>query len=325
MFFSIVIPIHNSEKYLKQCLNSILNQKYSNYEIILVNDGSNDSSGAICDLYCKKDPRFRVIHRKQGKGAASARNAGTNLATGDYVIYIDSDDYIEDDNFLSDINFIAENGIDIICYKFRKYFENTNEFKSCNFIMPKYEANDTIGDYASKLVKSDAFYCAPWTKAIRRQILLDANVTFKEGLSSEDQEWYYHVLTNAKTMIGIDKSYIIYRQHSNSTSVSWTMKNLRDTIGIIKFWKSKIESIDLPTDYKCALLNSLAKLYCNLLIGYTRFDNSSKKEEYETLKSMSSLIRYHLNPRVAIFYKVYKLFGFSVLMLFLCIIDRVRS
>ena len=324
MFFSIIIPIYNSEKYLRQCLDSILVQTDKDFEVILVNDGSQDGSPQICDQYCAKDIRFHVIHRKQGEGAASARNVGTSVASGDYIVYIDSDDYIEDSMFLADIKEQAEKGYDVICYKFRKYYEDTNEMISCNFSMPAPKEGETIGGYVNRLVKCDAFYCAPWTKAIRRNILVDREIRFKEGLLSEDQEWYYHVLIGADSIVGIDKSYIIYRQHKSSTSVSWTMKNLRDTISIITFWRIEIEKTNLPDDYKCAILNSIAKLYCNLLIGYARYSNPDKKSEYDNLKKLAGLMGYHTNPRVNTFYKVYKVGGFTALMMVLKIICKLR-
>lgn len=324
MFFSIIIPIHNSEKYLRQCIDSILVQTYKDFEVILVNDGSKDGSSQICDQYCAKDVRFRAIHRKQGEGAASARNAGTSMASGDYIVYLDSDDYIEDAMFLADIKEQAEKGYDVICYKFRKYYEDTDEMTACTFSMPVPIEGETISDYVNKLVKCDAFYCAPWTKAICRKILVDGEIYFKEGLLSEDQEWYYHVLIGADSIVGIDKSYIIYRQHKSSTSVSWTMKNLKDTISIITFWRIEIEKTKLPDDYKCAILNSIAKLYCNLLIGYTRYSNPDKKSEYDNLKKLAGLMKYHANPRVNIFYKVYKVGGFIVLMMILKIICKLR-
>lgn len=324
MFFSIIIPIHNSEKYLRQCLDSILAQTDKDFEVILVNDGSQDGSPQICDQYCAEDTRFHVIHRKQGEGAASARNAGTSVASGEYIVYIDSDDYIEDAMFLADIREQAENGYDVICYKFRKYYEDTNEMTSCLFSMPAPKECETMGGYVNRLVECDAFYCAPWTKAIRRKILVDRKIRFKEGLLSEDQEWYYHVLVGANSIVGIDKSYIVYRQHKHSTSVSWTMKNLKDTISIITFWRIEIEKTDLPEEYKCAILNSIAKLYCNLLIGYTRYSNPDKKSEYDNLKKLAGLMRYHANPRVNTFYKVYKVAGFTVLMRVLKIICKLR-
>lgn len=324
MFFSIVIPIHNSEKYLKQCFESILNQTCKDFEVILVNDGSSDGSARICDQYCNLDARFKVIHREKGGGAASARNAGTRIATGEYIIYIDSDDYIENSSFFSDVQEQALKGFDIICYKFRKYYEDTNEMTSCSFSIPEIENGESVGSYVSKLVKSDAFYCAPWTKSFRRKILEEGNIQFQEGLLSEDQEWYYHVLIGAKTIVGIDKSYIVYRQHKNSTSISWSMKNLTDTISIIASWKEKIENSTFDNEYKSALLNSVAKLYCNLLIGYTKYTDSNKKNEYEKLKKLSSLMKYNINPRVNMFDKIYKIGGFESLMFALKIICRLK-
>ena len=324
MFFSIIIPIHNSEKYLKQCIDSILAQTCSDFEVILVNDGSKDGSPQICDQYCVEDTRFHVLHRKKSGGAAAARNTGTSMASGEYIIYIDSDDYIEDAMFLADMREQAEKGYDVICYKFRKYYEDTGEMTACNFSIPTPIEGETIGNYVNRLVKNDAFYCAPWTKAIRRKILVDGEIRFKEGVMSEDQEWYYHVLIGANSIVGIDKSYIVYRQHKSSTSVSWTMKNLTDTISIITFWKMKIEQINLPDDYRCAILNSIAKLYCNLLIGYTRYSNPDKKSEYDNLKKLAGIMEYHNNPRVNAFYKIYKFGRFGMLMLALKIICKLR-
>lgn len=93
---SIILPIYNVEKYLEKCVNSVINQTYQNIEIILVDDGSKDSSGRICDELVESDNRIKVIHKKNG-GLASARNAGYEVATGEYLMYIDSDDVIKND------------------------------------------------------------------------------------------------------------------------------------------------------------------------------------------------------------------------------------
>ena len=93
---SVIVPIYNTEKYLKRCFDSILSSTYENLEVILVDDGSPDNSGKICDEYAARDSRIRVIHKKNG-GLSSARNAGLDIATGDYVTFVDSDDYIASD------------------------------------------------------------------------------------------------------------------------------------------------------------------------------------------------------------------------------------
>ena len=99
MRFSIILPIYNVEKYLKECVDSILKQTFLDYELILVDDGSTDGSPELCDKLAETDGRIRVLHKKNG-GLSDARNAGTNIAKGDYIIYIDSDDFIVRDDIL---------------------------------------------------------------------------------------------------------------------------------------------------------------------------------------------------------------------------------
>lgn len=95
---SIIVPIYNMEKYLGRCIDSILVQTHTNIEVILVDDGSTDSSPQVCDDYAKRDPRIKVIHKSNG-GLSSARNAGLDIATGDYIGFVDSDDYISTDMY----------------------------------------------------------------------------------------------------------------------------------------------------------------------------------------------------------------------------------
>ena len=99
-FFSVIVPVYNVEKYLPECIESVLNQSFGDFELILVDDGTKDNSGVICDEYAQKDARVKVIHQDNA-GQAVARNTGTDIAQGEYIIYLDSDDYICDSDFLS--------------------------------------------------------------------------------------------------------------------------------------------------------------------------------------------------------------------------------
>ena len=110
---SIVIPVYNVEKYLKQCLDSIINQTYTNLEIILVDDGSTDNSGTICDYYSKIDKRIRVIHKKN-EGQSIARNIGIKVSNGKYIGFLDSDDWVEQDMYRFLIENIEKYNADII-------------------------------------------------------------------------------------------------------------------------------------------------------------------------------------------------------------------
>lgn len=297
MFFSIIIPVYNVEKYLRECIESILKQTFTDYEVILVDDGSTDKSGAICDEYAKKEKRIKVIHKANG-GSADTRNIGAKEANGEYLLFIDSDDYIETDDFLNDIFQKAQTKPDIILYKFRKYFEESAQFQECLFRFP--DLNDTLAlsEKLNRIVSSDAFYCSAWSKAVRASIIKENNIVFEKGLIGEDQEWYYHVLLKAKSMQALDKSYIVYRQRKGSITKTWEMKNLTDCIYIIEKWSQEISKADIDDRMKNALLGSISKLYCNLLIGYAGYHNKEKKEQYQRIKALVWLLQYRQNPRV---------------------------
>ncbi len=323
MFFSVIIPVYNVEKYLRECIDSILSQSFDDYEIILVNDGSTDSSPAICDEYVKKDSRVKVIHKENG-GASVARNIGTDIAIGKYILYLDSDDYISDKEFFAELYKKAEAGNDVIIYKFKKYFEDEKRFGKCQYAFPEFEQQKTLAEKTNYLVKTDSFYCAGWSKAIRSEIIKNNNIRFLEGIVGEDQEWYYRVLEHVKTIGGIDKDFIVYRQHANSVTSTNNIKKIFDCTYVVDEVQKRLLSIDVDDSYKNALLASAAKLYCNLLIAYCSYKGKRNKELYNKLKELSFLLKYDVNPRVATFNKLYKVAGFDITMFFLKIICKVR-
>lgn len=323
MFFSVILPIYNVEKYLSECVESILNQDFDDYELILVDDGSTDGSPQICDDYSRKDHRVKVIHKSNG-GLSDARNVGTNEASGKYIVYVDSDDYISDSSFLTKLYTKAGTDCDIIVYKFKKYFEKSKEFGICGYSFPRLGEYVTIADKVKYLVSQDAFYCSAWSKAVRRELLVNNGIQFEKGLLGEDQEWYYHVLLNAESMDGVDEDFVVYRQRENSITSSTKIKNLTDCIYVLKKWKNKIETEVQDKAYQEALLHSLGKLLCNLMIAYSRFKDPEKKKYYHEMKDMHGLLNYHENPRTKKFYMVYRVFGFDLLMKGLELVGKVK-
>lgn len=124
--FSIIVPIYNVEKYLKNCLNSILNQTYTNFELLLIDDGSLDNSGTICDKYAEKDSRIRVFHKKN-EGPSRARNLGIDNAKGEYITFVDSDDWIENNLLEECIKIILNNKVEIIKWGYYTEYCNKQE------------------------------------------------------------------------------------------------------------------------------------------------------------------------------------------------------
>ena len=135
--FSIIIPVYNVEKYLNECVDSVLNQTYKYMEIILVDDGSTDSSPQICDSYAEKDNRIRAIHKENG-GLSSARNAGIKNMTGDYVLFLDSDDFWDNNKALEHLSYIiSEQKPDVVCYGYKEfctgYFKDERRSKTGSY------------------------------------------------------------------------------------------------------------------------------------------------------------------------------------------------
>lgn len=118
---SIIVPVYNVEKYLSQCIESIINQNHKNIEIILVNDGSTDKSGDICDKYSLKDNRIKVIHKKN-EGVSIARNTGLKVATGEYIAFVDGDDLVDKDIYTRLINVINNSKYDLVMCRFYRSF-----------------------------------------------------------------------------------------------------------------------------------------------------------------------------------------------------------
>ena len=124
---SIIVPVYNIEEYLPRCIESILRQTYTNLQLVLVDDGSKDRSGALCDEYAKKDSRILVVHKENG-GSSSARNRGIEVATGEYLGFVDSDDYVEPDMYGKMVTAILENGCNIVQVARDEKDERGNKF-----------------------------------------------------------------------------------------------------------------------------------------------------------------------------------------------------
>ncbi|MCT8647817.1 glycosyltransferase, partial [Glaesserella parasuis] len=167
MRFSVIIPVYNVEKYIIQCLNSVVYQSFSDIEVILVNDGSKDSSGTICDEYAKNDTRIKVIHKENG-GLSSARNVGLKSAVGEYILFLDSDDFWLTERFLEDIDRVIEtssNNLDMIVFPFSYYLSDNKNID--------YTFNDIIsnGDFRNdfiRLIENNIYTASACNKCIKR-------------------------------------------------------------------------------------------------------------------------------------------------------------
>lgn len=238
--FSIIVPVYNAEKYLKSCLDSITNQTYSNLEVLLIDDGSKDNSGNICDTYSASDSRFKTFHLNNG-GVSRARNYGLAHASGRYVTFIDSDDTIEPDALETYLSaFQDDNQIDAIK---AGYYDTIPDLKT--------EIISTDRDYLFA-DKSDLFrqlehsryYSFVWNLCIRREAI--KNIRFNEAINwLEDHIFSYECYLNCRKIKVISKPLYHY----------FTRENEAKSLSYVKDpWVIKT-SMDLEYDWKTKLNN----------------------------------------------------------------------
>lgn len=321
MKFSIIIPLFNSEKYLTECVNSVLNQSFDNFEIILVDDGSTDASVNICDDYSRKYNNIKVFHKVNG-GQSSARNLGLRYATGDYIVFLDSDDKIIDENFLNKVfSIIEKEPRDIIAFKYVDYFEDSNTVKRLDINFSECRS-DNYNETIKNLICKDAFYCSAWSKVINKELIVNNDIMFDEKSKCEDMDWYFNVVCQAQSIALLDEEIVEYRHRDGSVTATIREKNFSDYLFFIETWYKLL--FESENDLHHILMHALAKLYANLLVAYVKFKGPNKKKIYLSIKKYRHILKYYFNPKVKKIYRIMRIFGFRLTLFALVLYLKVR-
>lgn len=286
---SIIVPVYNTAEYLEKCIQSILNQTYTNLEIICINDGSTDDSGKILEKFAEQDKRIKLIHKKN-EGVAVARNAGLRIATGDWIGFVDSDDYISEDMYevLMKANISQEADIVSCGYYFVK---NGNCYSAIN---QKIVPTDCVNTksflryiYERDVYKAVGGYL--WSRLFSRRLLLDEEqilkvefpVEFKEG---EDIVFLAHVLLDSEQSIYVEKPLYYYRQRDDSA-----VHDRAKQIVTLNWAKAYLEIINLfKNEGVCQeVIDIIVRMYvyrCGKLMEATL--EYGNKDKYFELKEM---------------------------------------
>jgi glycosyltransferase involved in cell wall biosynthesis len=205
---SVVIPVYNVEKYLKECVASVLNQHFKDFEIILVDDGSTDNCEAICDTFSEKDLRVNVIHKKN-EGVGLARNTGLKVATGKYIFFLDSDDFVEP-NFFVELISETNRNFDIIQFGFNRI---SKRGKYVNTSIPASAEIKSLPTEKEKLalILDSGCGLSVWDKLIKREFLLEQEIFFDNKKRGEDFTFIIKLYHHTKTIMVINKALINYR------------------------------------------------------------------------------------------------------------------
>ncbi|MBQ2903049.1 MAG: glycosyltransferase family 2 protein [Clostridia bacterium] len=290
MKFSILVPVYNVEKYLEQCVESLLDQTYKgDYEIILVDDGSTDSSGKICDRYAKNNPdKIKVVHKKN-EGLVSARQAGIEIAVGEYSLFVDSDDFV-DNNLLETVSDCIKrnNNPDMVIYSFRYYSngKTTNRKTTLSADETIFE-NDNKKELYEALISTN-FITSLWTKALKTEILkndpTDYSLYYDRNMA---EDWFrsIHLLTAAERTIYINTPLYYYRTNEESISRSYRPETIpsKNTLYVYDRFMEYLPEWDMNTEEYHKKLNA-RWLNEVMYIFTTYYENVSEKNKKAVLE-----------------------------------------
>lgn len=216
---SIIVPVYNVEEYLKQCLDSILDQTYRNWELILVNDGSTDSSGLICQEYAEKDARIRYYEKENG-GLSDARNYGIEQAQGEYLTFVDSDDFLDASHLNVLYNALVNNDVDISIANYTNYQTSTATFYLHTFgdYYEKIYTSEELIDDKSFLERNDLSFSTIWGSLYKKSVF--SFLRFPKGVIGEDVALIYKMYTQVDKIVYVHKDTYIYRENDSGISKS---------------------------------------------------------------------------------------------------------
>lgn len=218
---SIIVPIYRVEAYLDKCVRSIVEQTHDALEIILVDDGSPDQCGAMCDAWAKRDSRIRVVHKENG-GLSDARNAGLAIATGDVIGFVDSDDWIEPEFVQTLLDAMEASGGDIAECGIRLVAEDGTVLRQRG--PSKDESLDKM-EALRRLVLEKGVYQTVWNKLYRRQVI--EGILFEKGKCNEDDFWTYQIFDRIQKLALVEKPMLNYLQRGGSImGVDYSLKRL---------------------------------------------------------------------------------------------------
>lgn len=221
---SVIVPVYKAEKYLRKCVDSILAQTFRDFEVLLVDDGSPDGSGAICDEYAEKDPRVRVFHKENG-GQSSARNLALGHIHGEYICFCDSDDMMAAEALSELMKIIALEAVEIVAYRFDFIDEQSRPIKGFK------------NDYIPNVVMSGGEFMCRFTVVgamcmyfYSAELFRRANLRLIEGIYREDEDFVMRAIGSAKGIVYVSKSLYFYRWNSQSTMHLPTMSRKKELL-----------------------------------------------------------------------------------------------
>ena len=279
---SIIVPVYNTEVYLRECLDSIINQTFKDIEIIIVNDCSPDNSEAIILEYQQKDPRIKYIKHEKNLGLGGARNTGITNAIGEWIAFVDSDDYIDLNTYKTMLSLMGTHQANLGTFSVVNFDDTTKE-----------ETHDSYFDGHADVLTTmnhQKFYTVPsttaWNKIFKRSDLIDNNLTFPEHLKHEDEEfWFKYIAIVEPSVISCNEQFYHYRQRS--TSIMSNSSSRLDLPQVLFNIYTFLKQHNLLETYKTIFIAHLI----DYMYFYKNFSNKVGAKHLQEIKNVLDLLQ----------------------------------
>lgn len=296
MLVSIIIPVYNVAKYLCDCVQSVQCQTYKEIEIILVDDGSTDDSGLICERLATESEHIKVVHQTN-QGLSAARNTGINHATGEYLAFLDGDDeYLLADGLQRLVWKAEETHADVILFQGVDVYPNRQGVRQPYDI--NYIENHPPMDVFGQLVATQSFQMSACFQLLRRDYIISNRLYFEIGLLSEDVDWSLRLWHRVNMVCAVNIPMYGYKHRSGSITTTYTLRNLQSYDAIfLKFGAKYHEEVGQDSDYWKTALGYLAQMYTSCLYAYGQIQRKDRKRALEILKNHVWLLDYSISRK----------------------------
>lgn len=321
MKVSVVIPVYNVKPYLERCVNSVLRQTYKDLEIILVDDGSTDGSGELCDKIALSDKLIRVIHQ-ENQGLSGARNTGIQNAKGEYIIFMDSDDEWLLDNGLEKLLMKTDSTIDIIVFKHVDIWKNDRKTYLKEYDVENISRLSNAQSVFSHLVLTQQFQMSACFLLVRRKLLLSNNIFFPIGFVSEDIFWSMHLWQHVRKVIVTNLYFYGYYHRGDSISTSVSIRTYYSYDKIFTYWKKQCLEGCVNA---MPIISYLANMWVNRGYVYYLLPKVDKPEALAILKRHVDLLNNASTPKAKRVGKLARIIGVKNTAVFLGFYWRMRK
>lgn len=306
MRISIIIPVYNGAATLDRCLGSILAQRFEDYQVVIVNDGSTDDTLTLAEGWAVQDVRFEVIS-EQRAGPGKARNEGLVLAKGDYVVYMDADDYWVRDDLLAQLAERIDNSpADVYMYQMAKVTEEGQVLE--RYMKPLFVNADRVlplEDIYEDLVRDGHTLAAAWNKCVRRELMLKNSIRFREDVLGEDIDWVLQLFSYAGTICLLNIRAYAYTQH-RTVSRSSRSDAPNDLVTIVNDWANRLDLGGIA--HHKAVAGVLAFEY-GICMGSNHLLN---RENRNRMRRNVRLLVCGLDRKTQLIRRFYKVFGYHL-------------